>query len=214
MIKHIIFDFGGVLMDLDYMRTINGFTELLGFDFIDNDFMQWFMELFKEFEKAGISEEDFIKQLKHKSTVKLETNDAIIDVWNSMMIGLKKERFEMLRELKSEYGIYLLSNSNHIHYRTMMIMVKNMFGELDFHKEFFHQAYYSQHVKMRKPDKEIFDFICEENKLVKAETLFIDDLQPNVNGARAAGLKSICHNPKTEIIEKLQGYIDQANHTT
>jgi len=120
----------------------------------------------------------------------------------------------MLGELKSEYGIYLLSNSNHIHYRAMMIMAKNMFGELDFHKEYFHQTYYSQHLKMRKPDKEIFDFICEENNLMKAETLFIDDLQHNVDGAIAAGLKSIRHDPKTEIIEQLQGYIDQANQQT
>jgi len=211
MIKHIIFDFGGVLMDLDFMRTVKGLTEVLDFDFKDKEFRHWFLELFKEFEKDGVGEDDFINQLKHKSNKRIDSDGPIIDAWNSMMIRLRKERFMMLKELKSDYGIYLLSNSNHIHYRAMTIMVEDMFGDLDFHKEFFHQAYYSQHLKMRKPDKDIFDHISEENKLVKGETLFIDDLQSNIDGAIAAGLKAIRHDPKTEITEQLQRYINQAN---
>lgn len=211
MIKHIIFDFGGVLMDLDFMRTVKGLHKLLGFDFKDKEFLDWFFELFKEFEKDGVSEEDFLRQLRNKSNESVESDEAIIDVWNSMMIRLRKERFMMLKELKSKFGIYLLSNSNHIHYRAMMIMVKDMFDDLDFHNEFFHRAYYSQHLKMRKPDKEIFDHICKENKLLKEETLFIDDLQSNIDGAIAAGLKAIRHDHKTEITEQLRSYIEQAN---
>jgi len=213
MIKNIIFDFGGVLMDLDFMHTVKGLHKLLGFDFKDKEFLHWFLELFKEFEKDGVTEEDFISQLKYKSSRTVESDDTIINAWNSMMIRLRKERFLMLAELKSTYGIYLLSNSNHIHYRAMKIMVKDTFGDLDFHNEFFHQAYYSQHLKMRKPDKEIFDYICQENNLVKSETLFIDDLQPNIDGAIAAGLKAIRHDPKTEITEQLQDYIIEANKT-
>jgi len=213
MIKNVIFDFGGVLMDLDFMLTVEGLTEALDFDFKDKEFRHWFLELFKLFEKAGISEAVFISELKNRSNVQVESDDAIIYAWNAMMIRLRKERFLMLKELKSEYGIYLLSNSNVIHYKAMMIMVKEMFGDLDFHNEFFHKAYYSQQLKMRKPDKEIFDHICAENGLIKGETLFIDDLQPNIDGAIDAGLKAIRHDPKTEITEQIQGYINQANQT-
>lgn len=107
MIKQIIFDFGGVLMDLDYMLTIDALTKLLDFDFKDEEFRLWFLELFKRFEKAEVSEADFISQLQNKSNGQEASDHEIITAWNAMMIRLKKERFLMLKELKSEYGIYL-----------------------------------------------------------------------------------------------------------
>jgi len=210
MIKHIIFDFGGVLMDLDYRLTMRALRDILGVDFKDDKFINWFLELFKLFEKDGVSSADFIKALQAKSS-KSVSDDMIIEAWNAMIIGLRRERFEMLKELKSSYGVYLLSNSNHIHYDKMIHMTTGMFGPIDFHKEFFHQAYYSQLLKMRKPDKEIFDFICAENNLNKKETLFIDDLQPNIDGAINAGLAAIRHDPQTEITKQLEGYIMTAN---
>lgn len=210
MIRNIIFDFGGVLMDLDFMLTVKGLHKTLKFDFKDKEFVNWFLELFKQFEKDAVSEGDFLRQLSTRADIDAPDSE-IIHAWNAMMIGLRKERFTMLKELKEKYGVYLLSNSNHIHYRAMMIMVKDMFGDLDFHSEFFHRAYYSQELKMRKPDKEIFDHICLENNLVKEETLFIDDLQPNIDGAIAAGLKAVRHDPKTEITEQIQTYIESAN---
>ncbi len=210
MIKHIIFDFGGVLMDLNYRLTVRALADLLAVDFKDKEYMNWFLEIFKRYEKDGISSQDFIKALQSNSN-KLATDESIIEAWNAMLIGLRRERFEMLKELKSSYGVYLLSNSNHIHYDEMLKLTGEMFGDIDFHDEFFHKAYYSQLLKMRKPDKEIFDFICGENQLNKEETLFIDDLQPNIDGAIAAGLRAIRHDPKTEITEQLQTYIDKAN---
>lgn len=210
MIRNIIFDFGGVLMDLDFMLTVKGLTKTLDVDFKDKEYGHWFLELFKQFEKDAVTEESFLQQLSSRSN-KRATTKEMIEAWNAMMIGLRKERFDMLKELKKDYGVYLLSNSNHIHYRAMLNMVNEMFGDIDFHGEFFHQAYYSQLLKMRKPDKEIFDHICTVNNLKKEETLFIDDLQANIDGAINAGLKAIRHDPKTEITEQFQAYITEAN---
>ena len=109
MIKNIIFDYGGVLMDLDFMRTINELTELLDLDFKNKEIQNWFFELFKTFEIDGISEKDFIQQLANKASGKNVSTDAIINAWNSMMISIQKERFIMLKELKSKYGIYSVS---------------------------------------------------------------------------------------------------------
>lgn len=210
MIRNIIFDFGGVLMDLDFMLTVKGLSDTLHFDFKDKEFRAWFLELFKQFEKDAVSEDDFLQQLSSRSNTAVDSSE-IINAWNAMMIGLRKERFTMLKELKNEYGIFLLSNSNHIHYRAMTTMVEDMFGDIDFHAEFFHRAYYSQLLKMRKPDREIFDYICHENKLKKEETLFIDDLQSNIDGAIAAGLQAVRHDPKTEITKQLHSYIQSVN---
>lgn len=199
-------------MDLDYRLTMKALANLLAVDFEDKEYMQWFLELFKLFEKDGISSANFITALQDSSTNTVSA-ESLIEAWNAMIIGLRPERFEMLRDLKSNYGVYLLSNSNHIHYDKMIEITTDMFGEIDFHGEFFHKAYYSQLLKMRKPDKEIFDFICGENALNKQETLFIDDLQPNIDGAIAAGLCAIRHDPNTEITEQLTNYIKTANQS-
>lgn len=197
-------------MDLDYRLTMKALAKLLAVDFKDKEYMNWFLEQFKLYEKDGISSEDFIRALKSKSRNTV-SDEEIIVAWNAMIIGLGRERFEMLRELKSNYGVYLLSNSNHIHYDKMIEMTSDMFGPIDFHDEFFHKAYYSQLLKMRKPDKEIFDFICAENNLIKREILFIDDLQTNIDGAIAAGLCAVRHDPQTEITEQLEGYLAAIN---
>lgn len=210
MVKNIIFDFGGVLMDLDFKITVVGLSKLLQVDFKDKLYIKWFLDLFKSFEKATISEEEFLAALINNSTEN-PSKESLISVWNAMMLSTKKERFDMLKELKGDYKVYLLSNTNTIHYRRMLEIMKELFGDLDFHRTYFHKAYYSQQMGMRKPDKEIFDTICIENNLEKTETLFIDDLPFNVEGARKAGLHAVQHDPKTEITEKIQTYIAMTN---
>ncbi len=209
MIRNIIFDYGGVLMDLDFSRTIKQLTEVLQVDFKEEEYRNWFLELFKSYEKNGVSDEQFLDSLKSNSGNN-PTSTELISAWNAMMISIKQERFDMLAKLKEDYGIYLLSNTNGIHYRNMLVMAKELLGsvEIDF---FFHKTYFSHLINMRKPDKEIFDLICNENNLEKKETLFIDDLPFNVEGAIQAGLYSIQHNPKTEITENIQEYISRIN---
>ena len=209
MIRNLIFDYGGVLMDLDFRQTLIALKQLLKVDFKDETYRNWFFELFKSYEKNGISDEAFLDKLRSNSDEN-PTSQELIMAWNALMISIKKERFDMLTELKKNYGVYLLSNTNGVHYENMLLMAKDLLGPIEI-DSFFHKSYYSHLVNMRKPDKEIFDLICSENKLDRKETLFIDDLPFNVEGAIKAGLHSIQHDPKTEITENIHVYISRIN---
>lgn len=209
MIKNLIFDYGGVLMDLDFKRTMKAISGELKVDFRDKVYREWFFELFIAYEKNGVSDHEFLDKLRDNSREK-PSNESLSHAWNAMMLSIKKERFDMLLELRQEYKVYLLSNTNGIHYENMMKMVEVLFGNpsLD---AYFDKQYYSHLMNMRKPDKEIFDFICNDNKLDKEETLFIDDLPFNVEGAIQAGLHSVQHEQKAEITEYIRSYITSVN---
>lgn len=208
MIKNIIFDFGGVLMDLDYRLSVKALNRLLQIDIVSEENQKWFFDIFKAYEKGNISSEKFIWELQYASKSKPEPRQ-VIDAWNQMILGSNPERFEFLKNLKKEYKVLLLSNSNVLHVDYGMKVLSKIMDVQDFNKVHFHNTYYSHLLSMRKPDREIFDLILKENKIKAKETLFIDDLISNIEGAQKIGIKTAHHDPKTDIIKKVPEYIAQ-----
>ena len=111
-IKNIIFDLGGVILNLNYKATLNSFIELgiNNFDDLYNQKKQ--SELFNNFEKGLISSRTFIYELQK---IKNSKDQSIINAWNAMLLDLPKQRLEFIFSLKKDYKIFLLSNTNELH---------------------------------------------------------------------------------------------------
>ncbi len=186
MIKNIIFDFGGVILDLDYKLTEAALNKLLGtaIDFQNLDAEA--KKVFDDYEKGLENDEWFIWQLQNMA-VRVPQAQEVIKAWNAMLIDIRKEKLDFLKMIKAHYNIYLLSNTNALHIRYVMRLLKEKHNVLDFDR-YFEKTYYSYLVKMRKPNKDIFDFIMQDAQLKREECLFIDDLQSNVDGAQLAGI--------------------------
>ena len=109
---------------------------------------------------------------------------------NAMLLTIPSEKYELLLRLKTRYRVFLLSNTNNIHLESFNQLVHRDTGlrELDY---YFHKAYYSHLMKMRKPDAEIYSHVLSENKLSPDETLFLDDNFDNIKGAAGLGIKTI-----------------------
>jgi putative hydrolase of the HAD superfamily len=186
--KNIIFDLGGVLLDLDFQKTMNAF-EKLGLDDFGNMFSQFNAdELFIKLETGHVSESDFYEAIK-KRTVKKITEKEINDAFNAMILDFRIESLALLEKLAANYKLFLLSNTNNIH----LTFFKKLFTQqtakplLD---DYFSKAWYSNEVGMRKPSAEIFEFVLKEEKLEPAETLFIDDTLINIETAQKLGIKT------------------------
>lgn len=201
MIRNIIFDLGGVIINLDMPATARAFRALGMTDF-DLHYTQAKQSgLFDAFDKGKISPQDFRDGLKPH--LPAHTTDAQIDeAWNAMLLDIPVKRLEELNELKKNYRLFLLSNTNEIHVTAFSAYMQRTFGFSDF-SGYFENAYYSCRIGMRKPDKEIFDFVLTENKLLPSETLFIDDSVQHVEGARLSGIRSELLLPGTEFRELL-----------
>jgi HAD superfamily hydrolase (TIGR01509 family) len=187
-IRNIIFDFGGVVINLDYKLTLNEF-KALGLNDIEKVYTQ-FSQLpwFDKYDTGEISSETFITGFS-KMLTPGTSRQQIIHAWNAMLLDFPAERAELLLNLKSRYRTFLLSNTNEIHISYYLDCISEWYGK-EAMNNFFEKTYYSNRIGMRKPNKEIFEFVIRENGLDPSETLFIDDSPQHVEGARKAGLRA------------------------
>ena len=185
-IKTIIFDLGAVLLNINYQLTIIEFAKL-GVKNADSFYSKEVQtNLFNEIETGKISADSFLKFLQ-KETKNADKNE-VRNAWNAMLLDLPKERIELLKKLKQDFPIYLLSNTNSIH----ISKFKKKIGETKYQEFYnlFDKVYYSHEIGFRKPNKEAFQLILDENNLNADEVLFIDDSPQHIEGAKNLGIKT------------------------
>jgi len=200
-IQNIIFDLGGVLLNIDYHRTILAFKKLGMSDF-DNFFTQAAQtKLFDRLDTGEISPNEFRQQLREISGINI-TDKQIDHAWNAMLLDMPPERVTLLQKVGKNYRTFLLSNTNAIHYPVYMEYMSRNFGIEDL-AYLFEKQYLSYKMGMRKPDKEIYNTVVRENGLNPQQTLFIDDSSQHVTGAREAGLKALWLDVERFSVESL-----------
>lgn len=186
-VKNIVFDLGGVFLDVDYQKTRQAFINF-GIINFDDFYQQSFSNpLFTDLEKGLITTDVFYSNFREATASKL-TNNQIKYAWNAMLGSFRKSSISILPQLKEQYNIYLLSNTNAIHYEAFTDIYKKGFDNTSFDSH-FHKAYYSHLFNERKPEKIAYETILTENNLQAAETLFVDDTMKNIEGAQFAGLQ-------------------------
>jgi glucose-1-phosphatase len=187
-IKNIVFDFGGVIIDIDFWRSINAFINLGAKNFDEMYSQSQQSGIFDELDKGNISSEEFFKALK-KHLPDSVSEQQIIDAWNAILIGLPESRIRLLENIRNNYRIYLLSNTNSIHYKEYIEELQNKYGYKDL-SYLFEKVYLSFEVHMRKPDIGFFKLVIDENGLKAEETLFIDDSVQNLPPAMELGIRT------------------------
>lgn len=189
--KNIIFDLGGVVLNLNYSLTVQAFKKFI--PDLDEDFFlgkEKQLKFFSDYEIGLISTQEFKKQFEKHYSIHL-TDEDFQYCWNAMILNFPLGRVELIRKLRDEgKQIFLLSNINDLHERK----VDEKFAELNLPyqlKDLFHQVYYSHKISLRKPHTEIFSFVLEQNKLSSSDTLFVDDSFQHIVGAKKLGLETI-----------------------
>lgn len=201
-IKNIIFDLGGVILNIDYQLTLDEFKKL-GLQNFDNVFTKAKqIGIFDLFDKGLISPEDFRNEIRSLAGVYL-SDEQIYKAWNALLLDFPIQRLKLLEQLREQYKTYLLSNTNHIHCEVYNNTLEGIWNGHNL-SYFFEKVYYSHKIHHRKPDQEAFELIIKENSLNPAETLFIDDTEHHIEGARKVGLQTHFLNlKKGETIEDL-----------
>ncbi len=196
-IKNLILDFGGVIIDVDYNRTINAFKTLglKNFDELFNQASQ--SRLFDLFDTGECSSDEFFGRLE-KYLSPAVSRQQVVSAWNAMLGGFPKENYELLLKLKTHYRTFLLSNTNETHLDYYFSKLKEWYGISNM-DGFFEETYYSHQIHLRKPETEIFEYVIDENRLNPRETLFVDDSLQHVKGARKAGLHAIHLKPPSRL---------------
>jgi len=187
-IKNIIFDLGGVIINLSVDATVRRFSKLTGLpvEVLNQKLLK--SSLFKEHEKGTLSDDEFRESIRTTLNVRCSDNE-IDDCWNEMLLDIPSERIDLITQLKKRFRLFLLSNTNEIHRQRFTKTLSELKGNPTF-ENLFEKVYYSHHLSMRKPEREIYDHVLNENNLIAEQTLFLDDNLDNLEGAATVGIKT------------------------
>ncbi|EKV00900.1 haloacid dehalogenase superfamily protein, subfamily IA, variant 3 with third motif having DD or ED [Leptolyngbya sp. PCC 7375] len=201
-IESIVFDLGGVIVNLDYGLTIQAFSELAGYDVTQQYSQQSQADIFSKFEVGSITPAEFRHSLMQ--LLQFEADDeAINQAWSALILDFPPKRVELIRQLSQQKRIFLLSNINELHLATSdRKFAEAMGNDIGTLADQFERAYYSHLVGDRKPNTSIFQRVIDENNLDPAKTLFLDDTAHNLVGAQQIGLQTV-HITQERPIESL-----------
>ncbi len=186
-IRNLMFDLGGVIIDLDRQRCIDALSalgdthadELLGVYAQQGEFMK--------LEEGKISEADFYNYMRRRIGRPI-SDQEITDAINEFLIGIPVERLHLLRKLKQNFRTILLSNTNSIMFDTKIADCFAQEGLSASH--YFDDIFLSYLLKASKPNAEIFEKVIAQAHIIPEETLFFDDSQKNLETAATLGFKT------------------------
>ena len=209
-IKNIIFDLGGVILNINYELTSKSFENLGGFKF-ENLYSQAKQKnIFNQLETGEISSSIFRSELK--KLMGFNVSDEKFDQsWNAMLLDLPIKRLELIKSLGFSYNTFLLSNTNEIHIKAFKQIINEKIGYSNF-VSCFKKCYYSSEIGLRKPNLACFNYVLKQNNLIAQETLFIDDSIQHIEGAKKAGLKTYHLKNEEELVTSFADIIQSTLH--
>ncbi|HET8574081.1 MAG TPA: HAD family phosphatase [Edaphocola sp.] len=200
-IRHIIFDLGGVLLNLDTQKTTEAFKDLGIAHFAEWQQQPEVQALFIQFELGRIDRAVFFQTINRMSGKKLNHQD-MAHAWNAMLLEFPLRRLQILQQLQIHFDLVLLSNTNEVHEECFNTKLKTQTGFNNLNV-FFDRVYFSHRSGLRKPNPETFQRVLSETGFKPEYSLFIDDLPENIAAAQELGVQAIWLQPGMTIEEHI-----------
>lgn len=187
-IRNIIFDLGAVLLNINPLLSLNEISKVSGIDHSELKSRLEKGNIFGKFDCGLINPDQFRSEMCNIMG-KLVSDEEIDRIWNLLLLDFPLHRVKLIRELKKNYRIFLLSNTNSIHYHSYTNTFYREYGTK--FEELFDSLFLSYEMGFHKPDAEIYKQMLNRADLNPSECLFIDDLLPNIEAASALGIETI-----------------------
>ena len=203
MLPHLLFDFGGVLIDLDYDATPAALRRLSRAGSTVEYSQARQAELFDRFETGHLSPAEFRDGLRR--SYDLDATDEQLDAaWHAMLLDVPAERLALIGELRARgHQTALLSNTNALHIAEINRRLAGRYGFKHGIADVLDRVFYSQEVGLRKPGEEIFRHALDEMGWQAVDTLFIEDSPQHVATARRLGLRVLHLAPPLTLLTAL-----------
>lgn len=207
-IKALIFDMGGVLVDLDIEGCKRAFKEYIGYHKIDEIIDPCHQKgIYGDLEEGMLTGDEFRKIVLTDSRPGALAEDVDRAMWH-ILIGIEPYKVQMLKRLSESYDLYLLSNNNPV----CLPRAKAIFNEAGIPLDkIFRKCFYSFEMKALKPSEAFYRAVVSEIGIPAEDMLFIDDSQKNVDGAVAAGLPAVFYKPGTDLEALISEKLEEKN---
>ncbi|GAO28335.1 HAD family hydrolase [Geofilum rubicundum] len=201
-ILNIIFDLGGVIVDLDMSRTFHAFNRFFGESAVELENGYLKSKVLRQYETGAIDTETFLSELLQLAK-NGESRGDIVAAWNAMLVRIPEERLRMLEQLRQSHRIFILSNTNELHEDYF----EKMAPGYDRLSDLFEKAYYSHRIGCRKPDSDAFKAVLADSGLRAEETLFVDDLADNISTAKKLNFQTLHITQGMEVSNILKTFL-------
>lgn len=188
-IKTIIFDLGGVIIDLDFKKTPQAFSDQTSWTAQDIYHLILQPGLFQDYEKGLLSDQHFRSGVNQLFETDL-SNEQIDLAWCAMLGDIPKPRLDLMNLLREKYQVLVLSNTNAIHVDAFNQTIKEVSGK-DSLTSYADEVYFSHELHMRKPDTEIYEEVLKRSGAIAEQCLFLDDTQKNLDQAALIGIQTL-----------------------
>jgi len=202
----ILFDLGGVIIDLDYKKTYQELHKLAMIKNSSIDHKLIIDEIAQNFEQGLISTELFINKILHHSQPSVHAKE-VIDAWNAMLLDIPEKRLHWLQRLSQHFSIGILSNTNALHIKWVNHFLQKQYGKEDFY-QYVPNTFFSHDLGDRKPNPSIYRKVASRLGLPTHQILFIDDNLQNVSAALSTGMHALHSPEQIEIMDQLRPYLD------
>ena len=196
MIKALIFDMGGVLVDLDIEGSKKVFKEKLGYYDIDQIIDACHQKgIYGDLEEGTLSADEF-RAIVLAGSRPGASADEVDEAMSHILVGIEPSKVQLLKDLSEKYDLYMLSNNNPI----CLPFSSKMFDDAGIPlKDIFIKCFFSFEMKALKPSKTFYQAVVREIGIPAEQMLFIDDSMTNVEGSIAAGLPAVYYKPGTDL---------------
>lgn len=203
-LKSLIFDLGDVIVPIDLTAPIRNFAMLANLPEEQVTALWKQHDFINHYETGLIDDEAFRQQVRQLLGTNAWADEVIDTAWNTVLLDLPVERIDRLKELASNYRLFLLSNTSPIHIRRVNDVLTGM-SEPTL-EALFERVFYSYEVRLAKPSPDIYRYVLTEAGLVANETAFFDDNAANVQAASALGIRAVHVQPPKTILDYLQDF--------
>ena len=194
--KALIFDMGGVLVDLDIEDCKRAFKEYLGYEKIDEIIDPCHQKgIYGDLEEGKLTAEEFRTIVLSESRPGSSAEDVDRAMWH-ILVGIEPYKIDMLKRLAGRYDLYMLSNNNAVCLPRSRQLFADAGAPLE---DIFRKCYFSFEMKALKPSQAFYKAVMEDIGIAPEDMLFIDDSQKNVEGSIRAGLPAVYYEPGTDL---------------
>jgi len=187
-IKNIVFDLGGVIIDLDHEQAVRRFKEI-GVDDAEQLIDTYEQKgIFLEVEDGTIGVEEFCQKLREHTGKNLPFED-IVRAWMGFIADVPQYKLDYILKLRDKYKVYLLSNTNPI-IQLEWAQTGRFTAAGRPLNDYFDKLYTSYEIGVTKPDRRIFDYMIKDSGMIPSETLFVDDGKRNIIVGENLGFKT------------------------
>ncbi len=203
-IKAIVFDLGGVLVDIDFEKTITEYGKQTGLSVEEIKKSTFLTSVYQDYEAGYLNECQFRAEVCSRFGISLKP-ELFDYAWNALLLDFNPTAIELIKHLRQNFPVYLLSNTNKIHFEECNRRLHQEFNET--FESLFTGLFLSYRIGYRKPSERIFQHVVSQTRCKPHEILFIDDLEENIQAANQMGFKTIHLTDNRQINHKTLEFI-------